>query len=114
MAPGAGRVARSAILRDAKLGPVMVRSRRVRVRVSGRVQGVFFRAACAERARREGLGGWVRNLPGGDVEAAFEGTPNAVEALITWCRSGPQHARVDRIEVVEEPVTGDDGFRVQP
>ena len=82
--------------------------------MSGRVQGVFFRAACAEHARREGLGGWVRNLPGGDVEAAFEGIPSAVEALITWCRSGPDHARVDRIEVAEEAPTGEEAFRVDP
>jgi acylphosphatase len=89
-------------------------SRRVRVRVSGRVQGVFFRAACAERARREGLGGWVRNLSNGDVEAAFEGEPAAVEALIEWCGTGPDHARVDRIEVAEEALTGEDAFRVEP
>ena len=92
----------------------MMRARRVRVRVSGRVQGVFFRVACAERARREGLGGWVRNLPDGDVEAAFEGMPSAVEALIAWCGSGPEHAQVDRVEVVEELATGDDRFRVEP
>ena len=86
----------------------------MRVRVSGRVQGVFFRAACAERAREEGLTGWVRNLPDGDVEAAFEGAPAAVDALIGWCRRGPAHARVDRIRLTEEPAVGGESFRVEP
>jgi acylphosphatase len=80
--------------------------RRVRVLVSGRVQGVFFRASCARRARTLGLGGSVRNMPDGRVEAVFEGPSEDVEAMVTWCRTGPEHARVDEVEISEEPLTG--------
>jgi acylphosphatase len=75
----------------------------VRVLVHGRVQGVFYRATCAREARSAGLAGWVRNLPDGAVEAVFEGDPAAVEALVAWCRSGPPHAHVERVD--ERPET---------
>jgi acylphosphatase len=61
--------------------------RRVHVEVSGRVQGVFYRATCAERARELGLGGWIRNSAGGGVEAEFEGDEQDVETIVAWCRS---------------------------
>ncbi len=86
--------------------------RRVRVRAWGRVQGVFYRASCAERAEELGLSGWVRNMPGGGVEAVFEGADRAVDDMITWCREGPAHARVDGLEVVDEDVVGAAGFRI--
>jgi acylphosphatase len=86
---------------------------RVRVIVSGRVQGVFFRATCAAQARTLGLAGWVRNVPGGAVEAAFEGPPQALERMIAWCRRGPELARVDGVEVVAEEPTGETGFRIR-
>lgn len=87
--------------------------KRVRVLVSGRVQGVFFRATCAAEARRRGLGGWVRNLPDGRVEAVFEGPEEAVDAMVAWCRRGPELARVDEVEVRPEPLAGERGFRVR-
>jgi acylphosphatase len=86
--------------------------RRVRVLVSGRVQGVFFRASCAERAGDLGLSGWIRNVSGGDVEAVFEGTDTAVEEIVRWCHEGPPLARVDRVDVAEETPAGGSGFRV--
>ena len=86
--------------------------RRVRVRLSGRVQGVFFRASCAERADDLGLGGWIRNVPGGGVEAVFEGTESAVAQMVSWCREGPPLARVDRIDVVDEAPVGEAGFHI--
>jgi acylphosphatase len=86
--------------------------KRVRVTVSGRVQGVFFRVSCADEARGRELSGWVRNAPGGRVEAAFEGRDADVDALVAWCRTGPTHARVDTLEVTEEPLSGEEGFRV--
>ena len=70
---------------------------RVRLVVSGRVQGVFFRGATQEAARARGVDGWVRNLPDGRVEAVFEGAPPAVEALVEFCRHGPRGARVEAI-----------------
>lgn len=86
--------------------------RRVRVNISGRVQGVFFRATCAERARALGLRGWVRNAADGRVEAAFEGPRDAVEAILAWCRHGPPGAGVEAVEVHDEPPTGEAAFRV--
>jgi acylphosphatase len=76
--------------------------RRVHVVVSGRVQGVFFRATCAERARHLGLTGWVRNAERGNVEAVFEGGSDAVEAMVEWCRRGPSAARVQGVDVRDE------------
>jgi acylphosphatase len=74
--------------------------------VSGRVQGVGFRAATRSKAEACGVSGWVRNRPDGSVEAAFEGDPAAVERLVGFCRSGPRLARVERVEGCEEPVEG--------
>jgi len=84
----------------------------VRVIVSGWVQGVFYRATCAAVARELGLGGYVRNLPDGRVEAAFEGPEADVDAMVAWCRHGPDLARVDGVEIVPEPLRGEVGFRV--
>lgn len=84
-----------------------------RVLVSGRVQGVFFRDSCARRARAEGLAGWVRNRADGRVEAWFEGRPQAVENLVTWCREGPPHADVDGVEVIDERPASLDVFRIE-
>jgi acylphosphatase len=86
--------------------------RRVRVRIFGHVQGVFFRTSCLDRAERLGLSGWVRNVSGGGVEAVFEGPDRAVDRMLTWCREGPPLARVDRIESADEAPTGELGFRI--
>jgi len=80
---------------------------RIRARVSGRVQGVFFRAETREQAQRLGLCGWVRNLPDGRVELLAEGDAQAVRSLIAWCRTGPPHARVGRVEEFPEAFTGE-------
>jgi len=87
--------------------------KRVRVVVSGRVQGVFYRATCAARARELGVRGWVRNLPDGRVEAAFEGEDAAVDAMVAWCREGPPYARVEHLEVTPEEPLGEAGFRIR-
>src|SRR5512134_2615913 len=67
---------------------------RRRVLVSGRVQGVAFRASTRSQARAGAVAGWVRNLADGRVEAVFEGDAAAVAALVAWCREGPRFARV--------------------
>jgi acylphosphatase len=85
--------------------------RRVRVSISGHVQGVFFRASCAGRAEELALSGWVRNAEGGGVEAVFEGPDASVARMLAWCRVGPPLARVDRVDWVEEAPTGETGFR---
>jgi acylphosphatase len=86
---------------------------RRRVVVHGQVQGVFFRDTCRREAVSQQVTGWVRNRSDGAVEAVFEGEPQAVEALTRWCRGGPRHARVDRVEVAEEAPTGERGFEVR-
>jgi acylphosphatase len=75
--------------------------RRVRAIVSGRVQGVSFRATTAEQATRLGVVGWVKNRGDGAVEIEAEGTPEQVAELLAWCEQGPPHARVSRFSVEE-------------
>jgi acylphosphatase len=84
----------------------------VRVVVSGQVQGVFFRTSCASLARELGVSGWIRNRPSGDVEGLFEGPDDAVKRLVAWCREGPSHAQVDRVEVSDESPSGLAGFQI--
>ncbi|MBD0347519.1 MAG: acylphosphatase [Thermoleophilia bacterium] len=85
---------------------------RARVRVRGRVQGVFFRAELRERARSLGLAGWVRNAADGSVEAALEGERERVETLLRWCGRGPALADVDDVEVAWEEPRGEEQFSV--
>ena len=88
---------------------------RLEIVVSGRVQGVWFRAATREEARRLGLSGWVRNLADGRVEATFEGEEDRLRLMLEWCRTGPPGARVDRVESRWGAATGGfDGFSVRP
>jgi acylphosphatase len=85
---------------------------RVRVVVSGRVQGVFFRARCADEARRLGVGGWVRNLSDGRVEAVFEGQQHAVDAMVSWSRHGPPGASVENVATEPQEPAGTTAFAV--
>lgn len=82
--------------------------RRVRAIISGRVQGVSYRASTADEARNLGLVGWVRNRSDGTVELEAEGTPENVAALLAWCKEGPPAARVDRVATEELVPTGAD------
>ena len=77
--------------------------RRVRMLISGRVQGVCFRAYTCEEGRRLRVNGTVRNLPDGRVEVVAEGDPERIRALEAFCRQGPPFARVQRVEIREEP-----------
>lgn len=87
--------------------------KRTRVRVSGRVQGVGFRYTTQARARSLGLGGWVRNLADGSVEAVFEGEPERVDSMIEWCRRGPAGSAVDDVETHDEAPVGETTFGVR-
>jgi acylphosphatase len=77
---------------------------RVRVRVEGRVQGVFFRDFTRREASRLGLTGWVRNLPDGAVEALLEGGEEAVAAMLTWLQTGSPRSRVDQVRQQMEAI----------
>ena len=76
----------------------------IRVRIYGRVQGVWFRSWTVKAATALGLAGWVRNRADGSVEALFVGPPADVETMIAQCREGPPAARVDEV-VRETPST---------
>jgi acylphosphatase len=80
---------------------------RARVVIHGIVQGVFFRASTRDEARSIGVGGWVKNLPDGSVEALFEGEKKKVEAIVAWCHKGPTGARVDKVDIVWEQYKGE-------
>ena len=77
---------------------------RKRLRITGRVQGVAFRASTVTTARVLGLAGWVANRADGSVEAVAEGNEAGIAAFICWCHHGPPAARVDRVEVIDEPM----------
>jgi acylphosphatase len=82
---------------------------RVRLRVTGLVQGVFYRQSAAGEATRLGVAGGVRNLSDGSVELVAEGRRAEVESLIAWCRRGPPAARVEDVEARWEAPTGNEG-----
>lgn len=83
------------------------------VRITGLVQGVFFRAWTADEARRLGIIGWVRNCPDGSVEAHIEGELNSVERLVALLHDGPPHARVDTVKISEAEIEELTGFQVR-
>ena len=91
----------------------MAQTQRVRVRIHGRVQGVFFRAETRDRARSLGLGGWVRNAHDGTVEAAFEGPFERVQSMLDWCRRGPSLAQVEDVSVESEQPAGEVDFDIR-
>jgi len=88
--------------------------KRAHVHISGRVQGVFFRAWVLDAARHLGLAGWVRNRFDGSVEAVFEGEAASVERMVELCHDGPDHARVDTVlDDYGEPAEGLGSFEVK-
>ena len=86
---------------------------RVRVVVSGRVQGVWFRQSTHERATAAGVAGWVRNRPDGTVEAELEGPRPAVDEVLSWMAEGPPLAEVAGLEVTDLEPAGADAFAVR-
>ena len=86
--------------------------KRVRIVVSGTVQGVGYRWHCRREASARGIGGFVRNLPDGRVEAVLEGDAAAVDAMVDWCRSGPRSASVSSAVTADEQPLGESSFRI--
>ncbi len=85
-----------------------------RYTVTGRVQGVFFRASTRDTAQRLGMSGWVRNLPNGDVEVVACGDDSHHAALLEWLQQGPSHAHVASVVgVVADDVTPPTGFTIR-
>jgi acylphosphatase len=87
---------------------------RAHVRISGQVQGVFFRDSTRQKAEELGLAGWVKNTPDGQVEALFEGPSERVREMVNWCEEGPRHASVENVDTNFEGASGDlEGFEVR-
>ena len=86
---------------------------RRRVKVYGRVQGVFFRDSTRDQANSHGVSGWARNMRDGSVEAVLEGEPQAVERVVRFLHAGPSQADVERIDVVDEEPEGLTGFSIR-
>lgn len=80
---------------------------RAKVRIKGMVQGVFFRYSTSVEAKKISVTGWVRNVPGGDVEAVIEGEMEKVQRLIDWCQKGPPASRVDKVLINWEEYRGE-------
>ena len=86
----------------------------VQVIISGRVQGVWFRANTKQRAEQLGINGWVKNTADGKVVALFKGDEKHVQEMIEWCHHGPPLAKVENVEVKKQPASSDfDQFSVR-
>jgi acylphosphatase len=85
----------------------------VRVKITGLVHGVFFRASLARAATDGGVAGWVRNVPDGSVEAVLEGEEGAVMKVVDWAHKGPTRSRVDSVKVERQEPRDLKGFRIE-
>lgn len=92
----------------------MTVDRQVRVIVTGRVQGVWYRAWTTEEASELGLRGWVRNRRDGSVEAVFAGASGDIDRMLELCRKGPPLAQVEEVACGDDRSPIDDGFRQLP
>lgn len=86
---------------------------RAHVFVTGRVQGVYYRANTRDAADERGIDGWVRNLDDGRVEAVFEGSQEAVKSMIEWCHGGSPRASVRDVSVEYGEPEGLSGFEIR-
>ena len=93
--------------------PPMSERTRAHVYVTGKVQGVYFRATTRDTAEDHGVDGWVRNLDDGRVEAIFEGAPDDVESMVEFCHEGSAAARVEDVDVTREDPEGVSEFQVR-
>ena len=82
-------------------------NQRIRIIVTGKVQGVFFRQALKVMAKKNDVFGWVKNLKDGRVEAVLEGAEEKVSRLVEWSHGGPANARVEDVEIHNEKFSGE-------
>jgi len=81
--------------------------------IKGKVQGVFYRATAFELATKLNLKGFAMNLPDGNVQIEVEGEAGAIEEFISWCRKGPEMARVDEVEIITQEIKDYKSFSVK-
>lgn len=86
--------------------------RTVHLKITGKVQGVYFRASARQRAELLQLTGWVRNTEK-DVEVVVSGEDRLVESFVNWAQKGPERARVEKIDLQEEPFTAFGDFQIK-
>ena len=92
----------------------MTGNKAIKAVISGRVQGVFYRAETKKAADRLGVNGWVRNLPNGCVEAVFQADDQTIDQMLAWCRRGSPGAVVSGIVTESCPVPEDfDSFNIR-
>lgn len=83
------------------------------LKLSGKVQGVYFRASAKQKANMLGVNGFIKNERDGSVIVNIEGEDEAVSSMINWCRQGPALARVKNIEITDSQAQNFDSFRIQ-
>lgn len=86
--------------------------KRIRLHITGRVQGVFYRKSAQEEASKLQLSGWIRNLNNGMVLAEAQGNPARLKQFMQWCHKGPARAEVTRVDTQSIPLQDESGFRI--
>lgn len=87
--------------------------KRLKIKISGRVQGVAFRHYAQTRANQTGIKGYVKNMPDGTVEIEAEGEEKALDEFLSWCHRGPDAAKVENVNIQEIPVKDDKSFKIR-
>lgn len=85
----------------------------VGISVNGKVQGVFFRKYTCDAAKKYSVTGYVRNEPDGSVYTEVTGTSEHVKKFIQWCHEGSPQSEVEKVEVIDKPLTEYTGFRIR-
>ena len=85
----------------------------LKIRISGKVQGVFFRVSTLDKARELGLRGFVRNEQDGSVYVEAEAEDDVLDLFVAWCNRGPERARVEKVEIKDGTLAGYDNFEVR-
>ena len=87
--------------------------KRFEIKVTGKVQGVYYRQNCNNKAKELGLTGFVMNMPDGSVYLEAEGAADVLEEMVRWCHRGPLLAKVHKLEVQEVPVQHSTAFEIR-